>query len=364
MEELRKLFEQYYNLTDQVYNPSVTKQCVFCGENPVSKNREHIFPQWLIEYTGNPKRLMNLPVFDFESCAYSLKQLAFDQFVFPACEACNNRFAELEGKAKQAFLGLFEKRTINLQNAEILLDWFDKVRVGLWLAAQVWDKSPVWIEPRFHIQDRIATQDRILWFSSCKQSQKCLRFTGLGDPIFKSIPSFFSLRVCNMVFVSASSVGICGGPLGLPRIKIHRCLDDRHVHVKTVIPKSGQRSNWPAATTKFHILAQAIFYNLLRDIEIKNSIRNQMIDKSKSKPHLFYNDRLVCLDENTVKLEVYEYNLSEDLTKAELRLYDKLRRYIVKSLPNHVDKSYRVWKKIMERMLFLFLIQSFRSRQR
>jgi len=356
MEELGKLFEQYYNLTDQVYDPSVTKQCVFCGEHPVSKNKEHVFPRWLIEYTGNPKRIMDLPVFDFKDCTCSMKQIAFDQFVFPACEACNNRFAELEGKAKQAFLLLFEKRKINLQSAEILLDWIDKIRVGLWLAAQVWDKSPVWIEPRFHIKDRIATQDRILWFSSCKQSQKGLRFIGLNDPIFKSIPSFFSLIVCNMAFVSASSIGICAGPLGLPRIKIRRRLDHRHVHITTIIPKPGQRFNWAAAPTRFHILAQACYYNLLRDFEIKNSFINRMIDNSKSKPHLFYNDRLVCLDENTVKLEVYEHKLSEDLTKATLRLYDKLRRHIVQSIPNHIEKSHRVWKKIMERMLFLFQI--------
>lgn len=363
MEELGKLFEQYHNLTDKVYAPSVIKQCVFCGEKPVSKNKEHILPRWLIEYTGDPKRPMNLPVFDFENRAYSMQQMAFDQFVFPACEVCNNRFAELEGKAKQAFLGLFEKRTINLQCAETLLDWFDKVRVGLWLAAQVWDKSPVLIQPKFHIQDRIARHDRILYFSSCKKSQKGLRLTGINDQIFKSIPSFVSMRVCNMAFVSASAIGICAGALGLPRIKMHRRIDDRYAEVEIVIPKPGKRSNWPAAPTKFHMLAQACYNDLLRDIEIENSIRDRMIDKSKSKPHLYYNDRLVCLDDSAVKLELYEYTLSEDLSKAELQLYGKLRRHIVKAMPHHVEKSHRVWRKIMKRMLLLFPIGSFEVRE-
>ncbi|MBC8217230.1 MAG: hypothetical protein H8E73_02085 [Planctomycetes bacterium] len=363
MEELGKLIEQYDNLTDKVYDPSVIKQCVFCGENPVSKNKEHILPRWLIEYTGDPKRPMNLPVWDFEKRAYSMKQVAFDQFVFPACEICNNRFAELEGKAKQAFLGLLEKRTINMQCAEILLDWFDKVRVGLWLAAQVWDKSPTQIQPKFHIQDRIAMHDRILWFSSCKQSQKCLRATGINDQIFKFIPSYVSLRVCNMAFVSASAIGLCAGPLGLPRIKIHRRTDDRHVDADIVMPNAGKRFNWPAAPTKFHMLAQACYSDLLRDIEIENSIRDRMIDKSKSKPHLYYNDRLVCLNDSAVKLDLYEYALSEDLSKAELQLYGKLRRHIVNAIPHHVEKSSRVWRKIMKRMLFLFPIGSSEVRQ-
>lgn len=363
MEELGKLFEQYYNLTDKDYDPLFVKKCVFCGENPVSKTKEHVLPQWLIEYTGDPKRLMNLPVFDPKNRSYSMKQISFDQFVFPACSVCNNRFAELEGKAKQAFLGLFEKRTINLQCADILLDWFDKVRIGLWLSAQVWNKFPIFINPKFHIQDRIALHDRLLYFSSCKQSQKGLRFAGVGDPVFKSIPSFFSLRVCNMAFVSASAVGICAGALGLPRIKMLRGVNDKYMEVKIIIPKHGKRSNWPAAPTKFHMLAQACYSVPLQDIEIENSIRDRMIDKTKSKPHLFYNDRLMCLDDSTIKLELYEYTLSEDLSNAELQLYDKLRRHVVKAIPHHVKKSHRVWAKIMKRMLSLFPIPSFEVRQ-
>ncbi len=364
MKELGKLLEQYHNLSHKVYDPLVIKKCVFCGENPVSKNKEHILPQWLIEYTGHPKRQMNIPVFDFQNRAYSMKQMAFDQFVLPACEVCNNRFAELEGKAKHAFLGLFEKRTIDLQYADILLDWFDKVRVGLWLAAQVWDKSPSLILPRFHIQDRIARHDRILYFSSCKQSQKGLRTTGINDPIFKCIPSFVSLRVGNMAFVSISSVGICAGALGLPRIKQHRGTDDGYVEGEIVMPKPGKRSNWPAAPTKFHMLAQTCYNDCLRDIEIKNSIRDRMIDKTRSKPHLYHDGHLVCLDDTAVKLELYEYTLSEDLSKAEFQLYGKLRRHIVNTIPHHVEKSHRVWTKIMRRMLYLFPIGSFEVQKR
>ncbi|QJB40178.1 hypothetical protein HF324_20870 [Chitinophaga oryzae] len=33
------------------------KYCIFCGEQPQSKTKEHIIPKWLIEMTGDPNRL-------------------------------------------------------------------------------------------------------------------------------------------------------------------------------------------------------------------------------------------------------------------------------------------------------------------
>ncbi|WP_455289434.1 hypothetical protein [Vibrio parahaemolyticus] len=35
------------------------KYCVFCGEEPQNKNKEHVLPQWLLKMTGAPKRVVN-----------------------------------------------------------------------------------------------------------------------------------------------------------------------------------------------------------------------------------------------------------------------------------------------------------------
>jgi len=37
------------------------KHCIFCGECPVDKTKEHVFPEWLIKMTGNSKRKLSFP---------------------------------------------------------------------------------------------------------------------------------------------------------------------------------------------------------------------------------------------------------------------------------------------------------------
>jgi hypothetical protein len=56
------------------------KFCVFCGEKPENKNKEHIIPKWLIELTGNPNRQANFgSVWVPENSEFSEKVFAFDQ---------------------------------------------------------------------------------------------------------------------------------------------------------------------------------------------------------------------------------------------------------------------------------------------
>ena len=71
----------------------MAKVCVFCGAKPNGKTKEHVVPRWLIELTGNPKREVFL---GFEKKPQAKqRRFAFDQFTFPACDACNNKYANL-----------------------------------------------------------------------------------------------------------------------------------------------------------------------------------------------------------------------------------------------------------------------------
>jgi hypothetical protein len=36
------------------------KICIFCGNPPQGKNKEHVIPQWLIRLTGKPSRMVYL----------------------------------------------------------------------------------------------------------------------------------------------------------------------------------------------------------------------------------------------------------------------------------------------------------------
>ena len=86
-------------LADQ--QPSNPKTCVFCGNPPDNKTKEHVVPRWLIELTGDPKRTWNLGVrYGEEDGAKRERKFAADQFQFPACEACNSIYSDLEGRAK------------------------------------------------------------------------------------------------------------------------------------------------------------------------------------------------------------------------------------------------------------------------
>jgi hypothetical protein len=55
----------------------------FCGKNSESKTKEHIIPQWLIKYTGDPNRM---GIFDRMLIIYKINDFAMGQTVSdPAC---------------------------------------------------------------------------------------------------------------------------------------------------------------------------------------------------------------------------------------------------------------------------------------
>jgi hypothetical protein len=104
------------------------KLCVFCGSAPESKTREHVIPQWLIKLTGDPKRKANFHI-DWKKNPPGIRQFAFDQFTFPACDTCNSNFAKLEGAAHEIVTALLAGGELAETDFHLLLDWLDKVRV-------------------------------------------------------------------------------------------------------------------------------------------------------------------------------------------------------------------------------------------
>jgi hypothetical protein len=137
----------------------MSKFCIFCGKKPESKTKEHIIPQWLIKYTGDPKRKISV---GFDMKRKELRTFSFDQLTFPACYHCNNEFSTLEQNVKDVILNLLEKNELESSNASTLLDWLDKVRIGLWLLFYSLDSNPFDINPHFHIANRVGRFDRML----------------------------------------------------------------------------------------------------------------------------------------------------------------------------------------------------------
>src|SRR5262245_40221439 len=137
------------------------KFCVFCGERPRSKSREHIIPQWLIRLTGDPNRQIYVGRAWYKP-ELPMRRFSFSQMVFPACEECNGRFADLEARAQSVMRRILSRDPLANKDWDLFLDWLDKIRVGLWLGMLFLNKNYRDISPRFFIESRIGTKDRFV----------------------------------------------------------------------------------------------------------------------------------------------------------------------------------------------------------
>jgi hypothetical protein len=108
------------------------KFCVFCGGAPTDKTKEHIIPRWLLRMTGNPKREAYFGR-DWRSPDWKERKYSWDAFSFPACDACNTRWSNIEANVKRVVERMMEGDALSASDLCVFLDWMDKVRVGLWL---------------------------------------------------------------------------------------------------------------------------------------------------------------------------------------------------------------------------------------
>jgi len=111
----------------------VSKFCVFCGDIPNDKTKEHVVPQWLIKLTGDPKRQAFFGLRKSSDKDTKERIFSFDQFTFPACNACNEEYSYLEALVKPILSDVLAGNEVTSIKLSILLDWMDKIRIGLWL---------------------------------------------------------------------------------------------------------------------------------------------------------------------------------------------------------------------------------------
>jgi len=190
--------------------------CVFCGERPESKTSEHVLPQWLIELTGNPKRTAKFGYKHLENGRFVERKFSFSNFKFPACELCNQNFAKLEEGVKVIVKKMMSEDFLSESELNTLLDWFDKVRIGLWLGFLYLDRNPLGISPHFHVQNRIRQHDRMLAIFRAGGNRKGLTYAGCDTPAFALTPSCFSLRINSLCFLNMSYNNLLARRMGFP----------------------------------------------------------------------------------------------------------------------------------------------------
>ncbi len=188
----------------------MAKKCIFCGKDAQSKNKEHVIPQWLIKHTNRTNKTIlikpDLPNFKFMS------------FTFPACTACNDRYAKLESAVKPILLNLMDGKSVTPEQINLLLDWFDKVRLGIWLGQLYLDKKLDEVSPHLFIDTRTGKADRMLSIEKMitNPGDKGIAFTATQTPSFENSPCAWQLIINDYVFTNASSHMLVSGHLGFP----------------------------------------------------------------------------------------------------------------------------------------------------
>jgi hypothetical protein len=135
----------------------VERICIFCGNPPQEKNLEHPLPQWLLRMTGDPSRVVKLGL---NWKTGKVIEFAYDQLRFPSCLTCNDRYATFEDDARKVVEKICNKDAASPSDYVLLLDWLDKVRIGLWLGYKYLLRNPT--PPNFTIDSRIARKDRMV----------------------------------------------------------------------------------------------------------------------------------------------------------------------------------------------------------
>lgn len=185
------------------------KFCVFCGNTPEKKNMEHVIPQWLSRYTGRYKMYCHQP-------GVTDKKIPFSELKFPACTACNDYYSDLEGRAKNALIKIMESKPLNAKEINDVLDWFDKVRVGLWLSELTLAHKVDEVAPKFHISQRMGAKDRMLIVERISTDGKGIAYAGTGYEGFYDAPNAFQLIINDYVFTNASEHRLVAPRLGFP----------------------------------------------------------------------------------------------------------------------------------------------------
>lgn len=187
----------------------MAKFCIFCGNPPKDKNAEHVIPQWLINMTGKRSRQINLE-------SVTDRPISFGNFTFPACEKCNSEFSNLEALVKPVVEKILAGQPVNAVELHNLLDWFDKVRIGLWLGilqlkGDVDDKNP-----HMHIKTRVGRKDRMLIVERVDDPTPGIGIIGANTEAFLEVPNAFQFRINNYIFTNVSDCGLVARRLGFP----------------------------------------------------------------------------------------------------------------------------------------------------
>ena len=304
--------------------------CIFCGEKPESKSKEHVIPRWLIKLTGNPAReiIHGIDIAHFEKTGeIKNRKLSFNSFTLPACSNCNSNASKLEDKAKIAIEKILNSDYLNVEEIDNLLDWFDKVRIGLWLGSIFFDKIDDIVIPNFHINKRLATKDRCLFvYEFSDDGQKGIQFIGTTSPGFQFVPCCFTLRINQYYFCNLSFDFLVSKNIGFPYPKAFTISPDFRRYYLLELSEGTQKVSLPIFKLKIITPGISLFQPIIPEGIAANEhsrlYRNNYINSRllvNNKGGIFYQEHsnLKIIDNDTeIRLNGYQQLKSDSSRKA------------------------------------------------
>jgi len=97
-----------------------------------------------------------------------------------------------------------------------LMDWIEKIRIGVWLAYCTLEGHERGAEPRYHIDSRLGRKDNLIAIGRTTDDGEMLKFFPFCDPLFSHIPCFFLLQVNWISIINVSTDWLVARAYGLP----------------------------------------------------------------------------------------------------------------------------------------------------
>jgi hypothetical protein len=168
---------------------------------------------WMLRATGDPNRRIRIEI-DPVTGQDVIRPAS--TFHFPACKKCNKAYGtKLEAQAKKAMEALFAGKSLQVSLCYWLLDWLDKVRIGLWLAFNTLHKE--FFQPKFRVDQRLGKKDRIAIISVDPDDRtKGFGFGGIDNNIFRTSQAGMYLRINNVRILSMSYENFISRFSGMP----------------------------------------------------------------------------------------------------------------------------------------------------
>ncbi len=188
-----------------------------------------MFPSWLLNLTRSTNRQgtfgpfieVREPPFSEENIEeqvdVELREFHFKSFTLPACYNCNYEFGEvIERKVKPIMSNIMQEKKLSAKDFNLLLQWFDKIRVGSALASLYHTQNILNKAPHYYINNGGMRNDRILLIYKTKQHFDCLNIFGAGLSFLMHYPICIGMIVNNFGFINMSYTFMLHKALGLP----------------------------------------------------------------------------------------------------------------------------------------------------